>query len=152
MPLLSADSLDVSGLLLIGGAAIVAFTLGRLAWRRRTPAATSDLGEENRQIRRLRETETMGRETIARAETRIRVLNELLVRANRTASRTSPDAERVDASRLDEVHRLAGEGLGPAQIAERTGFERGEVELILSLKGTAGGPPPDRPAETDAKR
>jgi hypothetical protein len=159
MPLSSAGAFDLPEILMVVGAAVVAFTLGRLAWRRRAADADPAFGEEHGQVRRLREKtdqmiseiEAMGRETIARAETRIRVLNELLVRANSSASRTSPDAERVDASRLDEVHRLAREGLGPAGIAERTGFEPGEIELILSLRGAASVPDADRSTETDAK-
>jgi hypothetical protein len=41
--------------------------------------------------------------------------------------------------RFAEVYRLADDGLDPAEIAARTEFERGEVELILGLRA-AGSP------------
>ena len=45
--------------------------------------------------------------------------------------------------RFEEVYRLADEGVDAAAIAEGTDFERGEVELILSLRRPRAGPEPD---------
>lgn len=50
------------------------------------------------------------------------------------AGRTSPRLHRHE-----QILLLAGEGLGPAEIARRLGMGRGEVELILRLwEGTGG--------------
>ena len=50
--------------------------------------------------------------------------------------------------RFEEVYRLADEGADAAAIAERTDFERGEVELILSLRRPRAGSDPDGSTES----
>jgi len=151
MPL-AVEIANVAGVLLVAGAIVLAISLGRL-FRRATPAESSAGGQEA--IRRLRETadrlaselEAIGREARAQLETRIRVLNELILEAERLAERLGSPGPQAPGpqgarTRLDEVVELAAAGLDPAAIAARTGFERGEVELILSLarrSGTGGG-------------
>jgi hypothetical protein len=110
--------------------------------------------------RRLRETaeelmaeiEELGRDVRAQVETRMRTLTELIDRADAAASRlreagpaprpprtpegtgASSPGRRPDDG-FEEVRRLADEGLDPGGIAARTDFEKGEVELILGLRG-----------------
>jgi hypothetical protein len=139
-----AAGADLSGPLLVVGAIAVAFALGRILARRGGSSAV-DGGVQHMRVdeqierieeaggRVLQEIEALGRETVSRAETRLRVLNELLVRAER-AGLTSGDDGAGLASRFDEIYRLADEGVDSAGIAEQTEFERGEVDLILSLR------------------
>jgi hypothetical protein len=137
---------DPSDVLVAIGAAIIALVLAR--WWRRTHSRTPEQedAQDGLQVRRvqekgdeiLAEIESAGREVLSRAETRIRVLNELLVRAEETAASAPAGDPARGVDRAAEVCRLAGEGLGPIEIARRTGLEPGEVELILSLRRTSG--------------
>jgi len=85
------------------------------------------------------------RETLAKLDTKVRVLNELLTRAEArieelkrlsAAGALSVPSPSKPANPLHErVFRLADGGRASADIAAETGLERGEVELILGLRG-----------------
>ena len=51
-----------------------------------------------------------------------------------TAEDQPPATDR--ARRREEIHRLADDGFAAAEIARRVGSPVGEVELILSLRGS----------------
>ena len=152
MPVLAEIDSSWAAALILAGLIALVFTLGRLIRRHSAgvpgagaapPGGPSPADAE----RRLRETaerlmaeiESLGREMRGQVETRVRVLNELLARTDETISRIE-GAERPPAPpRFEEVYRLADDGLEPPSIAERTTFEQGEVELILSLRRRARG-------------
>ena len=83
------------------------------------------------------------RETLAKLDTKVRVLNELLTRAEariEELKRLSAAAPAAPASKPanplhEKVFRLADGGRASTDIAAETGLERGEVELILGLRG-----------------
>jgi len=137
-----AEVSDLSGVMIMLGAIVVAFTLGRLLGRRGRAPGAPDGSSAEEQIERieeaggrvLRDIESLGNETVARAETRLRVLNEMVLRAERAGVASESENGGELAGRFDEVYRLADEGVDPNGIAERTSFERGEVDLILGLR------------------
>ena len=170
----------VGPVLLVAGAIVLAISLGRLARKRGRGAGRSGGDEDAEAVRRVREAadrelariEDHARRARAEIETKTRVMNGLLVRAEKVIARLekerggaaasghlSDPTDRAAASghlsdptgraaarekppgdpRFAEVYRLADDGLDPAEIAARTEFERGEVELILGLRG-AGSP------------
>jgi hypothetical protein len=145
MPLAEVGS-SWGALLLMAGAIALVFSLGRLlkklARRGGQESGAADAGDGDGSARRMRgatdaclaEIESAAREAGARLETRIRVLNELLLRAEALQSRLGEKGTPAAPSRFAEVYRLADDGLDPAEIAARTDFERGEVDLILSLR------------------
>ena len=166
---LVASLSDWTGVLILAGLIALTITLGRLIRRH---GAKEGVGpgeglEPGGYVRRgsggavetearLRETsgrlmaeiETLGREVRGQTETRIRVLNELLARADGVMSRMQGAEPAPQPPRFEEVYRLADEGADAAAIAERTDFERGEVELILSLRRPSTGPDPDGSARS----
>jgi hypothetical protein len=85
------------------------------------------------------------RDTLARLDTKVRVLNELLARAEARIEElkklsASPQVSAPSPSRPanplhEKVHRLRDEGKSAPEIAASTGLERGEVEMILGLRG-----------------
>lgn len=87
------------------------------------------------------------RETVARLDTKVRVLNELLTRAEARieelkkltaspqVSAPSPSPSRPANPLHEKIHRLSDEGKSAPEIAASTGLERGEVEMILGLRG-----------------
>ena len=100
------------------------------------------------------------RETGAHLETRIRVLNELVAEADKrietlrrmagssespaTAEPAGAPAAAPPMPAYERIYDLADRGLDAVAIAQETGYHRGEVELILSLRGissTAREPP-----------
>jgi hypothetical protein len=157
---LLAEASSVSSVLIVVAAIVLAFTFGRLARRRSADASGADGGDgggdPSAHVRRvqeagdeaLRQIESLGRETVARAETRLRVLNELLVRAERLTARDAASAGDAVADGFAQVCRLADEGLDPGTIAERTEFQRTEVELMLSLRKRSTRSKADRPGKT----
>ena len=131
-----------SGPLIALGVIVVTVTIGRAYRRSRSRDAQIDLPEASAAIERLRaeserivtDIQTIGAETVARAETRIRVLNELLVHAEKLVSNQQGADAQAASSRFREVYDLADKGIDVNEIAEHTGFERGELDLILSLR------------------
>ena len=147
MPFLAEIGTSWAAVLVLAGLIAIVFTLGRLLKRHASgdagagPGLPSARGQAEAGAR-LRETaerlmaeiETLGRESRAEVETRVRVLAELLARADAAIERLE-GAEPVPAPpRFEKVYRFADEGLDAAAIAERTSFERGEVELILGIR------------------
>jgi len=136
-----------AGVLVLAGLIAMVFTLGRLIRKhynrttdewpgvptgRGTPGADARLRDTADRL--MAEIESAGKETRAEVETRVRVLAELLVRADAVIERVEGTEPVPPPPRFEEVYRLADDGLDPAAIAERTSFERGEVELILGIR------------------
>ncbi|MHC5054180.1 MAG: hypothetical protein ACYTKD_05630 [Planctomycetota bacterium] len=150
MYLLAEINSSLAGVLVLAGLIALVFTLGRLI-RKHKNLATRDAGAgpqlpsaraQADAEARLRETaerlmaeiETMARESRAEVETRVRVLAELLARADAAIEKLPGEEPVPPPPRFEEVYRLADEGLDAAAIAGRTSFERGEVELILGVR------------------
>jgi len=151
MFLLAEISPSLAGVLVLAGLIAIIFTLGRLIKKHAPPRnaggepallpgrvdAVAEARLREAADRLMTEIETLGRESRAEVETRVRVLAELLARADAVieglggagAAKPVPPPPR-----FEEVYRLTDEGLDPAAIAERTSFERGEVELILGIR------------------
>ncbi len=147
MTILAGISLDWAFALILAGVIALVITLGRLTRRHGGqgdggPASGRGVAEADERLREtaeglMAEIDTFGREVQGRVETRVRVLNELLVRADSVASRldgAEAGAGTAPPPQFDEVYQLADEGLDAAAIAARTSFECGEVDLILSLR------------------
>jgi len=135
-----------AGLVLAGLIAII-FTLGRLIRKHSTRSADewpgvptgrgtaeADARLRDAADRLMAEIESVGKETRAEVETRVRVLAELLARADMVIDQIEGTEPVPPPPRFEEVYRLADEGLDAAAIAEHTSFERGEVELILGIR------------------
>ncbi|MHC4252859.1 MAG: hypothetical protein ACYS9X_27390 [Planctomycetota bacterium] len=147
MYLLAEINSSLAGVLVLAGLIALVFTLGRLIKKHSTrdaeagpqlPSARAHADAEARlretAERLMAEIEGVARESRAEVETRVRVLAELLARADAAIERL-PGAEPVPPPpRFEEVYRLADDGLDAAAIAGRTSFERGEVELILGVR------------------
>jgi hypothetical protein len=141
----------VGPVLLTAGAIVLVISLGRLMRRGGVRPGGRDWNEDA--VRRIREAaeeeiariELHARDTRAKIETKIHLLNALLVRSEKAIARleeqeTKGGGEGAPAEeRFAEVYRLADGGLDAAGIASRTEFERGEVELILSLRAGGAG-------------
>ena len=136
-----------AGILILAGLIAVVFTLGRLLKRHSgsdagagtglSPArglADADTRLKETAERLMADIEALGRESRAEVETRVRVLAELLARADAVIEGMERAEPVPPPPRFEEVYRLADEGLDPAAIAGRTSFERGEVELILGIR------------------
>lgn len=149
--MLAGISSDWTFALILAGVIALVITLGRLHRRRGGqgdagvgggPASGRGVAEADERLREtadrlMVELDTFGREVQGRVETRVRVLNELLARADTVASRldgAGAGAGTAQPPRFEEVYRLADDGVDAAAIAARTSFERGEVDLILSLR------------------
>lgn len=137
----------------------------------RRPPARPGEGLAREAVERLAlDLEETARSVSALLDTKIHVLDKMLRDADARIARlealsgqaapeaTPPPSEPEDAleapprSAADEtlahharVYGLADQGLGIAQIAEETGCQRGEVELILSLRKIAR---PGKPGRT----
>lgn len=145
----------VGPVLLVAGAIVLAISLGRLVRRRERRPGSPDGNEDTDAVRRIREAaereiarvEDRARDARAQIETKIHLLNGLLVRSEKVIARLEGQEKRAGGepgrgapgeARFAEVYRLADEGLDAAEIASRTEFERGEVELVLSLRARSG--------------
>lgn len=85
------------------------------------------------------------RESLSRLDTRIRMLNELLTRADakiaelKKLQESRPAAPEAPAGKPanplhEKIYRLADEGKTLLQITDATGLQRGEIELVLGLR------------------
>lgn len=85
------------------------------------------------------------RDTLARLDTKIRMLNELLARADsriaelKAATEAKPRPAEPPPGRAanplhEKIFRLADEGRSQPEITQATGLQRGEIELILGLR------------------
>jgi len=138
---------SLAGVLVLAGLIAIIFTLGRLIRKHSARsadewpgvptgrgAAGADARLRDTADRLMAEIESVGKETRAEVETRVRVLAELLARADVVIDQIEGTEPVPPPPRFEEVYRLADDGLDPAGIAERTSFERGEVELILGIR------------------
>lgn len=134
-------------MLVLAGLIAIVFTLGRLIKKHSAGDAGAGAGlpvgrgladAETRlketAERLMTEIEGLGRESRAEVETRVRVLAGLLTWADAVVERLEGAKPVPPPPRFEEVYRLTDEGLDSAAIAERTSFERGEVELILGIR------------------
>ena len=147
MCVLAEISPSWAGVLVLAGLIAIVFTLGRLIKKHSTrdaeagPGLPRPRGYADAEAR-LKETaerltaeiEGVARESRAEVETRVRVLAELLARADAAIGKLPNEEPVPPPPRFEEVYRLADEGLDAAAIAGRTSFERGEVELILGIR------------------
>jgi predicted transcriptional regulator len=87
----------------------------------------------------------ISREHIAKMDSRISVLNQLLSEADRKIRQIESLLKRIESASTEKlstvfmnplhekVLQYANQGMNVAQICSKTGLERGEVELVLSL-------------------
>jgi len=107
------------------------------------PAKREDVRESLDEI--FVKLQEFSRDSLSRLDTRIRMLNELLTRADakiaelkklqesRPADPASPPAKPANPLH-EKIYRLADEGKTVLQITESTGLQRGEIELVLGLR------------------
>lgn len=139
---------------LVVAALFVAVVLPRLRRRRDEPRETLGTfgpaagGAREELERLLTEIQDLSREHIARLDTKIRMLNQLLLECDQKKSELeallgkAPSAEapaKSPAARPsnplhDQVYSLQDSGKEVLDICAATGLEKGEVELILGLR------------------
>ena len=140
----------------VGAALFIGLVLPRLRRRREPPpesmgtfgAATGGAREELERL--LTEIQDLSREHISRLDTKIRMLNQLLLecdqkkreleellgRSAAPAAAPPPSPPPRAANPLHErVYTLKDSGKDLLDICAETGLEKGEVELILGLRG-----------------
>lgn len=141
---------------LVVAALFVAVVLPRLRRRRdgpREPLGTfgpSSAGPREELERLLTEIQDLSREHIARLDTKIRMLNQLLLECDQkkremeallgksasvpeSAEKSAPPARAANPLH-DQVYTLQDSGKELLDICAATGLEKGEVELILGLR------------------
>jgi hypothetical protein len=143
-------------IVLIVAALFVAVVLPRLRRRKDGPVETlgsfgaSSGGAREELERLLTEIQDLSREHIARLDTKIRMLNQLLLECDQKkreleellgrAGGTAPSAEPAAAPTRPanplhtQVYSLQDSGKELLDICAATGLEKGEVELILGLR------------------
>lgn len=137
-------------IVLIVLALFVAVILPRLRRRRDGPREVlgsfgSSAGGAREELERLlTEIQDLSREHIARLDTKIRMLNQLLLECDQKKRELeallgkvpSEPAEKPRASNPlhDQVYSLQDSGKEVLDICAATGLEKGEVELILGLR------------------
>lgn len=134
-------------------ALFVAVVLPRLRRRRDGPRevlgsfGSSSGGAREELERLLTEIQDLSREHIARLDTKIRMLNQLLLECDQkkreleallgkipgSAEKSAPPA-RASNPLHDQVYSLQDSGKELLDICAATGLEKGEVELILGLR------------------
>jgi hypothetical protein len=144
-------------ILLVVGALFIAVVLPRLRRRRDGPQETlgsfgpSSAGPREELERLLTEIQDLSREHIARLDTKIRMLNQLLLECDQkkreleallggkapaapAAAEKSAPAARAANPLHEQVYTLQDSGREVLDICAATGLEKGEVELILGLR------------------
>jgi hypothetical protein len=142
-------------IILVVAAMFIAVVLPRLRRRRDGPAETlgtfgASAGGAREELERLlTEIQDLSREHIARLDTKIRMLNQLLLECDRKkreleellgkgpgpSTAAAPKAAARPANPLhDQVYTLQDSGTELLDICAATGLEKGEVELILGLR------------------
>ena len=140
---------------LVVAALFVAVVLPRLRRRRDEPRETLGTfgpaagGAREELERLLTEIQDLSREHIARLDTKIRMLNQLLLECDQKkreleellgkAPSADPSPKPAPAARAtnplhDQVYSLQDSGKEILDICAATGLEKGEVELILGLR------------------
>jgi len=148
-------AVHVLWIVLVVGALFVAVVLPRLRRRRDGPQETlgtfgASAGGAREELERLlTEIQDLSREHIARLDTKIRMLNQLLLECDQKKreleallGKTATAAEPPKASPPprapnplhDQVYSLQDSGKEILDICAATGLEKGEVELILGLR------------------
>jgi hypothetical protein len=161
---------DNSTMMALGAALLLGMTLLRMSRRRRPSAPEPTLAERSATIVRSSsladESEARMhrtfRELNARLETKIHILNELIVEADRRLvqlreqtstirlhetppAETPPMVEAEDAPAetspgdesalpIEEIYSLSDRGLSAAEIAEKLDQSTGEIQLVLGLR------------------
>jgi len=148
-------AVHVLWIVLVVAALFVAVVLPRLRRRRDGPVETlgsfgSSAGGAREELERLlTEIQDLSREHIARLDTKIRMLNQLLLECDQKkreleallgkAGGAAADAAPKPAAKAsnplhDQVYTLQDSGKEILDICAATGLEKGEVELILGLR------------------
>lgn len=140
------------------GALMLGILLPRLRRRRKDPeeslgsfgSATGGAREELERL--LTEIQDLSREHIARLDSKIRMLNQLLLECDQKKreleallGQTAAPPPKAAGARAgnplhDQVYQLKDSGKDLLDICQATGLEKGEVELILGLRGMPPGP------------
>ncbi len=139
--------------ILVVGALFIAIVLPRLRRRRDGPVETlgsfgASAGGAREELERLlTEIQDLSREHIARLDTKIRMLNQLLLECDQKKRElegllgklSAPEAPSKSPPRSanplhDQVYTLQDSGKQILDICAATGLEKGEVELILGLR------------------
>ncbi|HEX7900437.1 MAG TPA: hypothetical protein VF950_21895 [Planctomycetota bacterium] len=144
----AADGVPYPYVFLLLGVAALVFALARRRRREppdlRPPGSFDVPSRDPRQEleRLLLEIQDLSREHIAKLDTKIRLLNQLLLDCDRKKAEleallgksTSSPAPRPANPLHDQVYTLRDAGQDVAAICQATGLEKGEVELILGLR------------------
>lgn len=144
-------------IILVVVALFVAVVLPRLRRRGDGPRETlgsfgASAGGAREELERLlTEIQDLSREHIARLDTKIRLLNQLLLECDQKkreleallGKAPAAPAEKAPAARAsnplhDQVYSLQDSGKEILDICAATGLEKGEVELILGLRKMSG--------------
>lgn len=161
-----------SGALIAFGAAFVIAALLLMAMRRRPPSGRPGVFDRDQQeqvreqmARLLADIQDLSREQIARLDTKIRMLQQLLADADarirelrslmeRSGPGGPPPPPRPSNPLHDRVYALADGGKSIMDIGVETGLERGEIELILGLRkvGQPSGLSAEAPAKAEARK
>lgn len=145
-----STSQGVYWLMLLLAAVFVAVVLPRL--RRKRPAeqslgtfGSSTGGAREELERLLTEIQDLSREHIARLDTKIRMLNQLLLECDQKKRELEALLGAAPAAKApggrpanplhDQVYALKDAGKDLLEICAATGLEKGEVDLILGLRG-----------------
>ena len=151
-------AVHVLWIVLVVGALFVAVVLPRLRRRRDGPQETlgtfgASAGGAREELERLlTEIQDLSREHIARLDTKIRMLNQLLLECDqkkreiegllgKLSSTEAPSKPPTRAANPlhDQVYTLQDSGKQLLDICAATGLEKGEVELILGLRKMPSG-------------
>jgi hypothetical protein len=152
----SKPGVNVLWVVLVVAALFVAVILPRLRRRRDGPQELlgsfggSAGGAREELERLLTEIQDLSREHIARLDTKIRMLNQLLLECDqkkreleallgKTEAAAAPEPAAKNSARPanplhDQVYSLQDSGKEILDICAATGLEKGEVELILGLR------------------
>lgn len=145
----AVEGLPTPYVFLILGVAALFVVMARRRARRpldlRAPGSfDADVRDPRQELERLLvEIQDLSRDHIARLDTKIRLLNQLLLDCDRKKAEleallgksTSPAPPARAANPLhDQVYTLKDSGRDVAAICQATGLEKGEVELILGLR------------------
>jgi hypothetical protein len=133
--------------LLLAGVALLVITL--LRRRRRAPldlrppgSFDADARDPRQELERLLlEIQDLSRDHIARLDSKIRLLNQLLLDCDKKKAeleallgKSNPATPRPSNPLHEQVYGLRDSGQDVAAICRATGLEKGEVELILGLR------------------
>ena len=146
----AAPGVPLPYVLLLAGVAALLFVM--LRRRRRTPLDVRPLGtfdapsrDPKQELERLLlEIQDLSRDHIAKLDTKIRLLTQLLSDCDRKkaeleallgkSTSPAPPPARPANPLHDQVYTLRDAGQDVSAICQATGLEKGEVELILGLR------------------